>query len=186
MKLKVDQKSFNPYVAMLYDKVTMTISFDKSDKESVYELARQLEEVKGKDIDIEVKRHREKRSLDSNAYAWVLMGKIAKKLGISAEEVYKEQISYMNNYDIVPIKNEAVERFIRNWRQQGIGWLCEMIGASKHQGYTNLKCHYGSSVFDSKEMSDFIDRIIMDAKDLGIETATPDEVERMKNLWETK
>ena len=43
----------------------------------------------------------------------------------------------------------------------------------------------GSSEYDTAEMSHFIDRIVEEAKELGIETATPDELERMKQEWGT-
>lgn len=43
----------------------------------------------------------------------------------------------------------------------------------------------GSSEYDTVEMSHFIDRIVEEAKELGIETATPDELERMKQEWGT-
>lgn len=41
----------------------------------------------------------------------------------------------------------------------------------------------GSSEYNTAEMSHFIDRIVEEAQGLGIETATPDELERMKQEW---
>ena len=63
----------------------------------------------------EVKEHREKRSLDSNAYAWVLLGKLQDKLHIPKEDIYKDLIKHIGSYEVIPIKNEAVEKFRQAW-----------------------------------------------------------------------
>lgn len=181
MKLHKQIGKINPFVAVLYDHIDLTISFSKDEWQKVGQLADKIRELD--DVDIEVKQHREKRSLDANSKAWVLIGKIARKQGISATEVYRQEIRDMPTYDILPIRDDAVERFKQNWESQGTGWLCDSLGASKFKGYTNLKCHYGSSTFNTKEMSDFIDKIIMDCRELGIETDSPDEIEKIKNLW---
>ena len=52
-------------------------------------------------------------------------------------------------------------------------------GQAGHQ----LQVYFGSSTFDTKEMSVFLDGIVSECKELGIETATPDELERMKQKW---
>lgn len=39
-------------------------------------------------LDIQIKKHREKRSLDANAYYWVLITKFAKKLELSNPEAH--------------------------------------------------------------------------------------------------
>lgn len=132
----------------------------------------------------ELKEYKEKRSLDSNAYAWVLIGKIAKKLNLSKEDVYKKNIKEMGKYEILPIKNEAVQTFINAWSTKGIGWLCEILGDSKLSGYTNIIAYYGSSVYDIKEMSVFIDGVVQEAQQLDIEVLSPNEIERLKRLWD--
>lgn len=134
----------------------------------------------------ELKEYKEKRSLDSNAYAWVLMGKIAQKLHISKEEVYKKNIKEMGKYEILPIKNEAVETFINAWTSKGTGWLCEILGESKIENYTNVIAYYGSSTYNSLEMSILIDGIVQEAQQLDIETKTPEEIERLKRMWKNE
>ena len=133
--------------------------------------------------DIEIKKHTEKRSLDANAYAWVLIGKLAKKLNIPSKEIYREYISHTGNYEIMPIKNEIVERWKEIWAAKGIGWVCDELGASKLQDYTNVRCYYGSSVYTTKEMAKLIDMIVTDCKDQGIETMSKSEIDRIVNEW---
>ena len=143
-----------------------------------------LEEIENVELlDIEAKKHREKRSLDANAYCWILLGKLAEKMNIPANEIYKMEISLFGPYEVLPIKNEAVERFKESWQKNGIGWICEEIGKSKIEGYTNLKAYYGSSKYTTKEMSRLIDSIVEDCKLQGIITDTPEQIEKYKEMW---
>lgn len=131
-----------------------------------------------------LKEYHPKRSLDANAYAWVLIGKLALTLRITPNEVYREAIrSIGDNYVTLPIRNDAVERWKAIWESKGIGWISEELGPSKLDGYTNMVNFYGSSVYDTRQMSALIDCIITECKAQGIETAKPDEIERLKQEW---
>ena len=112
-----------------------------------------------KKASLEVKKYHPKRSLDANAYAWVLIEKLARKLNTTKVEVYRKTIRELGIYEVVPIKKEAVERYIEIWEKNGAGWICEKT-TSKLDGYVNILTYYGSSVFDSKEMHRFIDSLI--------------------------
>lgn len=143
-----------------------------------------LEEIENVELlDIEAKKHREKRSLDANAYCWVLLGKLAEKMKLKAEEVYKMEIKEIGVYEVLPIRNEAVEKFVQAWQKTGIGWVCEEIGKSKIEGYTNVKAYYGSSTYNSKEMARLIDSIVEDCKLQGIPTDTPEQIQKYKEMW---
>lgn len=130
----------------------------------------------------EIKEHKKKRSLDANAYCWVLLQKIADKLNSSKEEIYRRIIKEKGTFEIIPIKNEAINTFINAWQEHGIGWICETT-KSKLDGYTNVIAYYGSSTYDTKQMAYFIDYIVEEAKELEIETMTPNELESLKNSW---
>lgn len=147
------------------------------------ECLNQLEKIKDDKLYIKVDKKRNKRSLDSNAYMWKIADKIASKIGITKLEVYRDAIKEVGQFEIVPIKDEAVENFIRAWKHNGQGWICEIIGKSKIKGYTNVTAYYGSSVYDSKAMSRLIDLIVQEAKQLDIETLPPNEIESLKNSW---
>ena len=142
-----------------------------------------LEEIENVDLlDIEAKKHREKRSLDANAYCWVLVNKLSEKLDMPANEVYRLNIREIGVFEIVPIKDEAVERFKTSWSKNGIGWICEEISKSKLDGYTNLIAYYGSSVYNTKEMSKFIDLLVEECKLQGIPTDTPEQIQKYKEM----
>lgn len=174
-----------PYLAVLYDKCVLSVFISKK---NMREMMSKIDAFgvldKKAEYDIKIEKKRRKRSLDANAYAWVLIGKLAEALKESTTTVYRRLIADMSAFEIVPIRDDAVDKWITVWQGKGIGWLCEDMGACKNtQGYHNVKCHYGSSTFDSKEMSYFIDLIIQECKEQGIETLPPSELIKIKELW---
>lgn len=135
-------------------------------------------------LTIEIKKYRENRSLNANAYAWVLIDKIAKKLNTTKEEIYREVIKRVGVFEILPIKEIAVETFYRRWQSKGLGWVCDNLGACKTlKGYVNIVAYYGTSTYDTKEMSRFIDEVVAEAKSQNIQTETPEQIENLKSLW---
>ena len=134
--------------------------------------------------DLEVKEHRKKRSMDANAYAWVLINKIADALRITPKEIYRQAIQNVGgNYEVIPIKVEAAEHFKQVWEAQGLGWPCVDMGKSKLDGYRNLRAYYGSSTYDTRQMSQLIDNLVQDCKALDIETLTTDKLALLKEGW---
>ena len=119
----------------------------------------------------------EKRSNEANAYYWTLVNELSDKIGIPPKDIYRTHIKDVGgNYEVVPIREDAVETWIKNWRDKGLGWVCESIGQSKLRGYTNVICFYGSSTYDTRQMARLIDLCIQDCKAQGIETMTPSEL----------
>ena len=139
----------------------------------------------GKTVTVEIKTKREGRSLDSNAYCWVLCGKIAETKGLLAKKVdiYKQAVKDYGVTYVMPVKDELLGDIIRWHENSGLGNACDVIGKSKFNGYTNVLFYQGSSMYDSKQMSVFLDGIIADAKDLGIQVETPDQIAEMKAMW---
>lgn len=147
-------------------------------------VAEKLNNLLGSDIAVEIKADREGRSKDANAYLWVLLGKLASKLRTSPVEVYRQYIRDVgDNYEILPIKDEAVEKFTKIWTAKGYGWICEKHSDSKFRGYTNLICFYGSSTYDTAQMSRMIDLVVDDCKEQGIEVLPDEEVKTIMGRW---
>ncbi len=131
-------------------------------------------------VSVSVKRYRKKRSLDANAYAWVLMSHMASLLATSKEEVYEEML---RRYGVLYEDEEGyltitVKADVDMSKIEGHWFLIKEKGNFK--AYAMIK---GSSRYDTKEMSVFIDGIVSEAKELGIETLTPRELEEMKVRW---
>ena len=144
-----------------------------------------LNEVKkDKEYNIEIKQYRKKRSLDANAYMWTLCDKISQVVPeTTKEDVYRDAIHHVGVFETFPLKDDAVERWIERWQTNGTGWISEVLHKAKTPGYTIVISYYGSSTYNTKEMSRLIDNVVMTAKDCGVETMTPDEIERMKAAW---
>jgi len=133
-------------------------------------------EYTDKDLRLKLCEWKNKRSRDANAYFWELCGTLAAKIKRPPKEIYRELIKDVGgNYTVVPIRNDAVDTWIANWESRGPGWVCETI-PSKLEGYTNVITYYGSSVYDTAQMSRLIELIIAECKSQGIETATPEEL----------
>lgn len=127
---------------------------------------------------------RKSRSLDANAYLWVLCQKIAQAVGSTKEEVYRECVKRKGQFVIVPIREDALDTFTARWGGQGVGWPVEVLDNSKLEGYKKVIAYYGSSTYNSQEMSALLDEVISEAKLLGIPTETPDEIALMKARWD--
>lgn len=145
----------------------------------------QIENMKKDDLlRIRATKYKQKRSLDANAYAWVLMTKIANHPDIasSKENVYEEMLQKYGafyeddaGYITVTVRKEVdMSKIEGHWKY--------IKDNGKFASYLMIK---GSSEYDTAEMSHFIDRIVEEAKELGIETETPDELARMKQEWGT-
>lgn len=131
----------------------------------------------------ELVKTKKRRSLDANAFAWVLIDKIAAAVGLPKEEVYRNAIRGIGGVSYtVCITNDAVNKLRQNWSRNGIGWQTETM-PSKLPGCTNVVLYYGSSAYDVRQMSALIDNLIADAKALGIETLPPDRLEALLNGW---
>lgn len=139
--------------------------------------------AKGKELTVEIKQYRKKRSLDANAYCFVLRQKIAEVIKNTKEYVYKQAIKQVGQFEIVPIRDDVVERWMIAWNSKGLGWQSEILEDSKLEGYKKTINYYGSSVYDTKEMSLLLEEIVGQAKELGIETMSEVEKVALLDKW---
>ena len=132
---------------------------------------------------IEVKKKRHKRSLSANAYFWTLCGKLAEKLCIPKDEIYRGYVRNIGgNTELMRMENRCVKAFERAWRSQGIGWQVE-TAPSGYDGWTDCIAYFGSSVYDSETMSRLIGLAVQDCKAQDIPTLDDIEIERICSEW---
>lgn len=156
----------------------------KPEREDIGKAMAIIRKHKDRLYDLEVREHRQKRSMDANAYCWVLINKIADALRITPKEIYRQAIQNVGgNYEVIPIKEEAAEHFKQVWESQGLGWPCVDMGKSKIHGYRNLRAYYGSSTYDTRQMSQLIDNLVQDCKALDIETLSPERLSLLMEGW---
>ena len=135
-------------------------------------------------IEVTIKKFREKRSLNANNYFHKLVDEIAAKQRLSHAEVHNQLIA---DYGCV---DEGVENLIMNDK---VEWLkleiLHLRPTTKTRVMDNGELYRvyivmrGSHTYDTLEMSRLIDGTVNEAKQLGIETLTPDELKRMKEAW---
>ena len=129
------------------------------------------------ELDLEIKEHKEKRSINSNGYAWVLITKIADVLRANKEDVYLESLKRYGQSEIVSVLSSIdVAGYFKYYEVAGTSTL-------NNKEFTHYKVFKGSSEYDTREMSILIDGIVSEAKALGIETLSPEEIENLKNMW---
>lgn len=136
-----------------------------------------------KAYDIEIKVHRKKRSLDANAYAWVLLDKLSAALQCKKEELYIEYIKYVGVFKDFCLTEEEAKTFRTAWSMLGTGWPTEQVDYAPDGERLVIRAYYGSSTYNTKQMSRLIDAIVEDCKEVGIETLTPQELDAMKSRW---
>jgi len=155
----------------------MLITFSVNEKATVlpeYEKLKDCEKLR-----IEAKKYRKRRSLDANAYLWVLLQKIAEVLRTDKWSVYLQMLKRYGQFTYIVVKPGAVEAVKKQWRE------CEEIGEIDVNGTkaVQMLCYYGSSTYDTKEMSVLIDGVVSECQELGIETLPPAELQRIKEQW---
>ncbi len=143
-----------------------------------------LETLDGdKEYEITIQEHKQKRSLNANAYFWKLCDELAVKTREQKTDIYRHYIKEIGgNTEQICILTKAAEDFKRMWSAGHIGRFCEEI-PSKLPNCTNLIVYTGSSDYDTAQMSRLIDMVVQDCKEQGIETLTPQELERLTEEW---
>lgn len=137
-------------------------------------------------VSIKIAKFSKKRSLDANAYCWTLIGKLAEKLNIPRTDIYRQAIKEIGgNSDIVCIQEKAAASLRDGWERNGIGWQTDTM-PSKLEGCTNVILYYGSSTYDTAQMSRLINNIVEECKLQGIETKSKEELDSLLGQWGAK
>lgn len=138
-----------------------------------------IKKLKDCDISLEIKKYRNKRSLDANAYSWVLITAMAVKLEKSKEEIYLQMLKDYGVSLVVSVKSEEeiekIEKAFKYYEPFGSG----VVGEKQ---FTHYKIYIGSSSYDTKEMSVFIKGIVQECEQLGISTLTENEIMQLEGI----
>ena len=155
----------------------INITFSINEKSTILPEYEKLKDCKK--LRIKAVQYREKRSLNANAYLWVLLQKMAEVLHTDKWSLYLQMLKQYGQFTYVIVKPSAVDAVKKQWRE------CEEIGEIDVNGTkaVQMLCYYGSSTYDAKEFSILLDGVISEAKDLGIETLPSEELERMMEQY---
>ena len=128
-------------------------------------------------VSFKLDRYREKRSLNANAYAWSLITEIANVMRLSKDDVYLLMLKRYGQSEMISVKDGIpIGQYIKYCDRAGESWLNNVL-------FKHYRVYKGSSEYDKREMSVFIDGVVQEAKDLNIDTRTPDEIAKLKGLW---
>ena len=160
--------------------------------EVIQDISSQIQSLQDKQLRIMAKQWREKRSLDANAYYWVLIAKLAEAMHISKPRAHNLMLRrYGQNLTIdghgayirIPDTEKAEEMALEasEWHIRPTSEVVQGNGGVNYRTYVMLM---GSSGYDTAEMSHLIDGLVDECKALGIETLPPDELARMMADYE--
>lgn len=127
--------------------------------------------------DVKIDKHREKRSLNANAYLWKLVTEIGNVLSKSKEEVYLQMLKDYGQSMLIPVPRGTIpSRIIKYYEFE----CSSQLNGKDADWY---KCYIGSSEYNTKEMSILLEGVVQEAKNLGIKTKDDIELERMIDKW---
>lgn len=130
-------------------------------------------------LSIKIGKYREKRSLNANNYAWHLITQIGNKVRDSKDNVYLTMLKRYGQSEMISvIADVPIGFYVKYYEEAGESTLNGKL-------FKHYRVYKGSSEFNKEEMAIFIDGVVYEAKELGIQTETPEEIARLKSLWET-
>lgn len=136
---------------------------------------------KTKTYTCELKEFRRKRSRNANDYCWVLCEELAKALGCKKEDVYRDQIHQVGVFRDFHLPEQEEKSFCTAWGMLGTGWVTERVDFSGQM--VTIRAYYGSSRYNTKQMSRLLDNLIQDCEAVGIDTLTPKEKALLLDDW---
>ena len=164
------------------EKMKIILKSDKDAAQAIIAITSLVPHLADKPQEIEIKPYKEKRSLNANSYSWVLQTAIAQKLNARLDAVHKDMILNYGVVEVVSVKKSILASVIRTFDYY------EILGESELNGttFTHIKVGIGSHLYNSAEMAKFINGIISECDELGIEHRTPEEIAELNALWSSQ
>ena len=162
--------------------INLTIKNEKDLSVALIKVAGLTANLNNKAYDITIKEHKEKRSKNANDYSWVLQDKIAKALNMGIDELHKRMVLDYGVLETFSLKEQAFESAKRMFDYYKVLGESELNGTK----FIHVRAGIGTHLYSTSEMSAFLEGVVSEAKNLGIETKTPAELEELKSLWGTE
>lgn len=130
-----------------------------------------LEKYMDIDLDINFSRHRNRRSIDANAFLWACLGEIARAISSDTWSIYLYMLERYGKFTHILVKPEAVEQVRQVWRETKI--------VGEKDGMIQMLCFFGSSTYNTKEFSQLLDGVVSEMKEMHLETPPDEEMKRL-------
>lgn len=122
---------------------------------------------------------KKKRSKDQNSYFWELLQQLCFEMNLDVIQEYKKRVKELGIFKQWEIDTINVPTFEKIWSDRGIAWFTEKVEETGNK--TIINAYYGSSSYNSKQMSRLLDNLVQDCKEVGIQTLDMLEIERSIN-----
>ena len=155
------------------------ITFSINEKSALAEIEHIQECEK---LHIEAKPYRKKRSINANKLLWDCLGKIASVLRADKWDIYLLMLKRYGQYTYICVKPNMVEAIKRQWREVEVVGDIDINGKQAVQ----LLCYFGSSTYDSKEFSVFLDGVVSEMVEMGLQPPPSKDMQRALEQWEKK
>ena len=174
-------------VSFSYPAGNPLITFELNEKQSALNM---VDALKGAEkLSLKIDRFREKRSLDANRYLWQLCSMIADKLSddgapYTKEEIYRKAIKargVCREQGGLPPDFAKTSRTA--WEMLGTGWITEQVDFEPDGERVIVRYYYGSSTYNTKQMSRIIDWLVVECQQQGIETKSQEEIDSLLQSW---
>jgi hypothetical protein len=130
-----------------------------------------------KELEIEIKEYKEKRSLNANALLWKLCNELGNKLRISKEEIYLMMLKNYGQSEVISIQSDVnIQGYFKYFEEIGTGKI-------NNKNFTHYKIYKGSSEYNTLEMSILLDGVVQEAKEQGITVLSASELDLIKREW---
>lgn len=129
----------------------------------------------GKDEEVEVKK--KKRSNKANRYFWKMLQKLCFEMNLEVIGEYRKRVKELGIFQTFELNTENVPTFEHLWEQNGVAWFTEKVEENGNKAIINA--YYGSSSYNSKQMSKLIDNLVQDCRSVGIQTLEDIEIEEL-------
>lgn len=144
-----------------------------------------FDRLKDADLDVEIKKHRNRRSLSANAYFHVLVNKIAEAQSIGNEEV---KVNLVCEYGALAKDKDGSTVGFKLPESVDVNTIYPYVKCfdTRVEGGKTFNCYLvykQTHLMDSKEMARLIDGAVYVAQDLGIVTDTPEQLAKYKEEW---
>ena len=153
----------------------ITFTVNRIDLESV-------DSIKDKELVVEAKEKKNKRSRNANNYMWELLEQLSAKMKLDKYELYRYYIKAVGVCQQLTLEKRASEMMKHLWTEYGTGWLYEDVDTIGSDGITT-NFYYGSSSYNTAQMANLIDKVVQDCKAVGIDTLTPDQRSLLLEEW---
>lgn len=174
-----------PDTELLYKETRATLRIDNKDRIELMKILSAI--LPGEEYELSIKKHSKRRSLNANNYHWTLCEQIAKALRTSKYVVHNQLMidygtDWLNKDDertYVMMRDDDAYLNMKETHYRPTDATEDRKGTLYRWFVLLLPSH----LMDTTQMAALIDGTVSEAKELGIDTRTPDEIERIKQLW---